>query len=212
LIADGDRRGADSQFAEQVRFRASAGKQNGALEFDVRIVVDMIARLLADKIEFENGRPKPTYKHKLLAMIDEFPALGKLEILQQSLAFVAGYGIKCHLISQILISSRDGKLVTARTKRLYARAPLPQSAAKDQRSPGCDGQPAIAEECRKPACRLIISAPGVPVSDVGREEFPETFLGLRLRQEQRRRRGGDARQIPGSFERNNIKRFRVFHR
>jgi hypothetical protein len=89
LIA-GDRRGADSQFAEQVRFRASAGKQNGALEFDVRIVVNMIARLLADKIEFENGRPKPTYKHKLLAMIDEFPALGKLEILQQSLAFVAG--------------------------------------------------------------------------------------------------------------------------
>src|SRR5260370_7619154 len=33
-------------------------------------------------------------------MIDEFPALGKLEILQQSLAFVAGYGIKCYLISQ----------------------------------------------------------------------------------------------------------------
>jgi type IV secretion system protein VirD4 len=30
-------------------------------------------------------------------MIDEFPALGKLEILQQSLAFVAGYGIKCYL-------------------------------------------------------------------------------------------------------------------
>ena len=33
-------------------------------------------------------------------MIDEFPALGKLEILQESLAFVAGYGIKCYLISQ----------------------------------------------------------------------------------------------------------------
>ena len=66
----------------------------------VRIVVNMIVRLLADKMEFENGRPKPTYKHKLLAMIDEFPALGKLEILQQSLAFVAGYGIKCYLIAQ----------------------------------------------------------------------------------------------------------------
>jgi type IV secretion system protein VirD4 len=51
-------------------------------------------------MQFENGRPKPTYKHKLLAMIDEFPALGKLEILQQSLAFVAGYGIKCYLIAQ----------------------------------------------------------------------------------------------------------------
>ena len=66
----------------------------------MRIVVNMIVRLLADKMEFENGRPKPAYKHKLLAMIDEFPALGKLEILQESLAFVAGYGIKCYLISQ----------------------------------------------------------------------------------------------------------------
>ena len=66
----------------------------------VRIVVNMAVRLLADKMKFEKGRPKPAYRHKLLAMIDEFPALGKLEILQQSLAFVAGYGIKCYLIAQ----------------------------------------------------------------------------------------------------------------
>jgi type IV secretion system protein VirD4 len=48
----------------------------------------------------DRPRPKPSYKHKLLAMLDECPALGKLEILQQSLAFVAGYGIKCYLIAQ----------------------------------------------------------------------------------------------------------------
>jgi type IV secretion system protein VirD4 len=66
----------------------------------VRIVVNMIVRLLAAKMDFEGGRPKPAYKHRLLAMIDELPALGKLEILQESLAFVAGYGIKCYLISQ----------------------------------------------------------------------------------------------------------------
>jgi type IV secretion system protein VirD4 len=51
----------------------------------VRIVVNMIVRLLADKLDFENGRPKPSYKHRLLAMIDEFPPLGRLEILQESL-------------------------------------------------------------------------------------------------------------------------------
>jgi type IV secretion system protein VirD4 len=33
-------------------------------------------------------------------MIDEFPALGKPKNLQESLAFVAGYGIKYYLISQ----------------------------------------------------------------------------------------------------------------
>lgn len=66
----------------------------------VRIMVNMVVRLLADKMDFENGRPVAHYKHRLLMMLDEFPSLGKLEILQESLAFVAGYGIKCYLICQ----------------------------------------------------------------------------------------------------------------
>ncbi|HGY1948840.1 TPA: type IV secretory system conjugative DNA transfer family protein [Escherichia coli] len=66
----------------------------------VRVMVNMIVRLLADKMDFEDGRPVAHYKHRLLMMLDEFPSLGKLEILQESLAFVAGYGIKCYLICQ----------------------------------------------------------------------------------------------------------------
>ena len=66
----------------------------------VRVLINMIVRLLANKQEFENGRPKVTYNHKLLMMLDEFPSLGKLDILQESLAFVATYGIKCYLICQ----------------------------------------------------------------------------------------------------------------
>ncbi len=66
----------------------------------VRIMVNMIVRLLADKMEFEKGRPVVRYKHRLLMMLDEFPSLGRLEIMQESLAFVAGYGIKCYLICQ----------------------------------------------------------------------------------------------------------------
>lgn len=45
-------------------------------------------------------KPVAHYKHRLLMMLDEFPSLGKLEIMQESLAFVAGYGIKCYLICQ----------------------------------------------------------------------------------------------------------------
>ncbi len=47
--------------------------------------------------------------HRLLGMIDEFPSLGKLEIMQESLAFVAGYGIKFYLICQDLnqLKSRE---------------------------------------------------------------------------------------------------------
>ncbi|EMF7570015.1 type IV secretory system conjugative DNA transfer family protein [Salmonella enterica] len=90
----------------------------------VRIMLNMIVRLLADKMEFERVnnnltlwqrfkqafgcsvqgtkrvQTKKTYKHRLLAMIDEFPSLGKLEIIQESLAFLAGYGIKFYLICQ----------------------------------------------------------------------------------------------------------------
>lgn len=66
----------------------------------VRVMVNMVVRLLADKMSFENGRPVAHYKHRMLMMLDEFPSLGKLEIMQESLAFVAGYGIKCYLICQ----------------------------------------------------------------------------------------------------------------
>jgi type IV secretion system protein VirD4 len=51
-------------------------------------------------LAFENGTPKPAYKHRLLLLLDEFPALGKLDILQESLAFLPGYGIKAYLIAQ----------------------------------------------------------------------------------------------------------------
>ena len=33
-------------------------------------------------------------------MLDEFPSLGKLDIMQESLAFIGGYGIKAYLICQ----------------------------------------------------------------------------------------------------------------
>lgn len=75
----------------------------------VRILINMIIRLLADEMSFVNGRPVQNYKHRLLAMLDEFPSLGKLDIVAESLAFVAGYGIKCYLICQDLnqLKSRD---------------------------------------------------------------------------------------------------------
>jgi type IV secretion system protein VirD4 len=60
----------------------------------------MIVRILASGLTFEGGMPKANYKQRLLLMLDEFSALGKLEILQESLAFLPGYGIKAYLICQ----------------------------------------------------------------------------------------------------------------
>ena len=68
----------------------------------VKLKLNMIMRILTAEMDFENGQPKANYKHRLLMMLDEFPALGKMEILQESLAFCAGYGIKAYLITQDL--------------------------------------------------------------------------------------------------------------
>lgn len=66
----------------------------------VRLVLNQIVRLLTEKMEFRDGRSVAGYKHRLLLMIDEFPSLGKLEIMEEALAFIAGYGLKAYLICQ----------------------------------------------------------------------------------------------------------------
>ena len=66
-------------------------------------VVQKVCRLLRGKSIRPTGggrRAQGEYAHKLLMMLDEFPALGKLEIVQESLAFLAGYGIRFYLICQ----------------------------------------------------------------------------------------------------------------
>lgn len=47
------------------------------------------------------------YKWRELMMLDEFPSLGKLEIFQEALAFIAGYGIKVYIICQDLSQLRS---------------------------------------------------------------------------------------------------------
>lgn len=65
-----------------------------------RLLLNQIMRTLTNEMKFEGGRSVAHYKHRLLMMIDEFPSLGRLEIMQQGLAFMAGYGIKAYLIAQ----------------------------------------------------------------------------------------------------------------
>jgi type IV secretion system protein VirD4 len=47
-------------------------------------------------------RSSKSRKHKLLLMLDEFPALGRLDFFETALAFMAGYGIRAYLIAQSL--------------------------------------------------------------------------------------------------------------
>ena len=51
---------------------------------------------------YHSIRGKGSYKHRLLLMLDEFTSLGKIGIIQEALAYMAGYGIKVYLITQDL--------------------------------------------------------------------------------------------------------------
>jgi type IV secretion system protein VirD4 len=66
----------------------------------IRLLVTQIVRGLTEKMGFKDGRSVAAYKHRLLLMLDEFPSLGKLDVFEESLAFIAGYGLKAYLIIQ----------------------------------------------------------------------------------------------------------------
>ena len=63
----------------------------------VRLVLNQIGRRLTERLDAEQGR-----RHRLLMMLDEFPALGRLDFFETTLAFVAGYGVRAFLIAQSL--------------------------------------------------------------------------------------------------------------
>lgn len=64
----------------------------------VRLVLNQIGRRLTEQLDREGEESR----HQLLMMLDEFPALGRLDFFETSLAFMAGYGIRAFLIAQSL--------------------------------------------------------------------------------------------------------------
>ena len=62
----------------------------------VRLVLNQIGRRLTEELHAKGRR------HRLLLMLDEFPALGRLDFFELALAFMAGYGLKSFLIAQSL--------------------------------------------------------------------------------------------------------------
>jgi type IV secretion system protein VirD4 len=62
----------------------------------VRLILNQIGRRLTEDLTSKQRR------HRLLLMLDEFPALGRLDFFESALAFMAGYGLKSFLIAQSL--------------------------------------------------------------------------------------------------------------
>lgn len=64
----------------------------------VRLILNQIGRRLTEQLHADTSERR----HKLLMMLDEFPALGRLDFFETSLAFMAGYGVRAFLIAQSL--------------------------------------------------------------------------------------------------------------
>lgn len=62
----------------------------------IRLLLNQIGRRLTEEL-----RPAAR-RHRVLLMLDEFPALGRLDFFESALAFMAGYGLKAFLIAQSL--------------------------------------------------------------------------------------------------------------
>ncbi|SMH29596.1 conjugal transfer protein TraG [Mesorhizobium australicum] len=62
----------------------------------VRLLLNQIGRRLTEDLNAKGSR------HRLLLMLDEFPALGRLDFFESALAFMAGYRMQAFLIAQSL--------------------------------------------------------------------------------------------------------------
>ena len=62
----------------------------------IRLLLNQIGRRLTEELSPDTSR------QRVLIMLDEFPALGRLDFFESALAFMAGYGLKAFLIAQSL--------------------------------------------------------------------------------------------------------------
>jgi type IV secretion system protein VirD4 len=62
----------------------------------IRLILNQLGRRLTEDLAAGAER------ERLLLMLDEFPALGRLDFFESALAFMAGYGLKAFLIAQSL--------------------------------------------------------------------------------------------------------------
>ena len=67
----------------------------------VRLFLTMATRtLMGDELSYRDGQAVMPHRHRMLALIDEFPSLLRMEVVEGSLPKAAGWGIKFFLAAQ----------------------------------------------------------------------------------------------------------------
>lgn len=95
-----------------------------------RILLIQIVNKLTGEMDYIGGG---SHKWRLLFVLDEFPAIGKMEVLDKAIGFVAGYGMKLMIILQSLdqlykIYGKENGLVSNCQIQVYYTANENQSA------------------------------------------------------------------------------------
>jgi len=145
-----------------------------------RLIINQIVRLNAERDPSE----KHQYKHKLLLLLDEFPALGRLSIFEKALGYIAGYGIRALIItqdrSQLIAHYGKDETITANCNLRIAFAPNELSTAQ-WISESLGKQTIIKEAYQTSGKRASMSLGSVSssISEVARPLMtPDEVMGL----------------------------------
>jgi len=68
----------------------------------LRLLLQQIVSRLTETMDFGEGECGYRHRNPMLLMLDEFPTLGRMDVLQTALAYLPGYGIRAYLIVQDL--------------------------------------------------------------------------------------------------------------
>ncbi len=83
-------------------FLVTSPEDKNRLKPLIRLVLNLIASKFTapDRLIEKGGRMECVGKHPLMMLLDEFPSLGKMDVFQDTIAFLAGYNVKLFLITQ----------------------------------------------------------------------------------------------------------------
>src|SRR5207245_3837161 len=68
----------------------------------LRLLLQQIVSRLTETMDFGERQGSHRSRNPILLMLDEFPTLGRMDVLQTALAYLPGYGIRAYLIVQDL--------------------------------------------------------------------------------------------------------------
>ena len=100
----------------------------------LRILITQMIGILAPEMDFSSDAP--VHLHKLLLLMDEFPAFGTIPIFETALAYLAGYNIKALIIAQALnqikkrYGERNSVFDNCATTVFYSPTPLDTETPK----------------------------------------------------------------------------------